>query len=879
MPLRRTLGLTAAAAVAVLGLPAPAIAAEAPTTLYVMASRSQCSETGPGTPDRPFCSISAAAKIVEPGQTIHVDRFVRNTESVRVTRSGTPDKPIVIEGDDPTLRWMDSDRTSIVPGANSSDVFTLTGVHDVVIRNFSFYDYDRAVAVTNSSNIVVERNDFRGLGDSTASVQISGDSRQVTVGRNRFQGSSGVVVAPGARDTVVSTNAFHRSTRGAVSATGAAGLAVTSNTVVAPCGPGVAVAGASTGVSVRNNILAAVDSADAGSGGCAEGAPARGGVQLSVAAESAPGTVADYNTVHPSPGGAAYSWAGTEYPSPAAFTAATRQGAQDLDLLPVYLRTEDYELTEANTAAFDNADPDAPGLLPTDLLGQAAVDNPNVPNGGPRGTFRDRGAYERTGLRKVTLDVIGTAYPVMQGPTPFSVKAVATVTNQWPTKLSYSFDFGDGTPPVVTTEPTATHVYERAGEFLPVVTAIDEVGAARPSPPRQNPLSVRPAGPLTVDFTLRPLGGILTYTFDQQLTSPWRIVDRRVDWGDGTLDSETRHSYRRPGRYTVTMTATDVGGRTSSAARTLDVDYTPDVKLRMSGERVQLVYGNGVDFLMTPGVNYTQKVWDQISETLPSRYGSLPPVATAYTANDQVHALKVEGGRIYIADRRLVESNWVYWYDIEAAGAAGPLGTVTDVAATAIGNQLHVVAVADGRLYEAVADFDKGRWSRWGDITGALGLGTGIKQVAASTLGNALHLAALGTDGHIYAADGNYDRGTWWADDITRLFGAPGTVTQLAAATTGSRFHVLALSGGSVHQITADYAVGRWSAWANVSSVIGLGGSIQQLAAASTGNTLRLYGLSGGIVHDAAGDYNVGRWSGWNSTGAYARVLAAAGTG
>ncbi|MEV0535371.1 PKD domain-containing protein [Kitasatospora sp. NPDC050463] len=879
MLLRRALGLAVVSAVTVLGLPAPAaIAAEPLSTLYVDNRPPQCSDTGSGAADRPFCSLAAAVKVAEPGQTVHVARYGGNEGNVEVTRSGTPEKPIVIEGDDPGLREDQSYRSQVGFG---SPLFALKGVHDVVIRNFTLHSYKTAFSVADSGNVVIEHNNFLYGGDG-GDIHVSGASRNVTVRGNRFESSTGITLDPGVRDTVVATNLFTLADRSPVTATGVTGLAVTNNTVTAPCGPAVAVAGTATGVSVRNNVLTAVPGS--WTPDCAPGAEPRGGTQISVAAEAVAGTTVDYNTVHPATGGTAYGWAGAAYPSPAAFTAATGQGAHDLDLNPVFLNSADYELTEADTAAFDDADPDAPGVQPVDLLGQAPVDHPGAPNAGPRGTVRDRGAYERTGLRDAGLTVTGTVHPSIQGPAPFTVKVTATAENEWTTRLRYSFDFGDGTPPVETTEPTATHVYQRTGDFLPVLTVLDELGAQRPTTARPDPVSVRPDAPLTLDFTTaqdqNATAGLIRYSIATQTAlSPWEITARSVDWGDGTRNNEWRHDYARPGSYTLTVQVSDAGGRTRSTSHTVDADYPPAIRARLSGERVQLVEGYGGDQLFMMNADYTRGAWTLGNRGLSSQDGTRPPLAEAYTANDQVHVLRVQGGRVLTADRRLVEDDWKGWYDIEVPGAAGPLGAVTAVAAASTGDRLHVVAVADGRLYEAVADYDTGSWSQWGDITGAAGLGSGVQQVAAASVGNTLHLAALGTDGHVYTADGDYDRGSWRSDDITRLFGTPGTVTQLAAASTGSRFHVLAVSGGSVHQITADYAAGRWSSWADLSAVLGHRGDIEQLAAAATGNTLRLYGLgkTWGTVLDAAGDYDAGQWSGWNDTHQGTRLLAAAG--
>ncbi|MFF8269204.1 hypothetical protein ACF059_17695 [Streptomyces sp. NPDC016562] len=72
-PSRATVLLTAGLTF-LLGMPAAAAAAaETPSPLYVNhAADANCSDSGPGSPDAPFCTISTAAQRVLPGQTVHI---------------------------------------------------------------------------------------------------------------------------------------------------------------------------------------------------------------------------------------------------------------------------------------------------------------------------------------------------------------------------------------------------------------------------------------------------------------------------------------------------------------------------------------------------------------------------------------------------------------------------------------------------------------------------------------------------------------------------------------------------------------------------------------------------------------------------------------
>lgn len=72
----------------------PAVAAADPaTTLYVNnTSGANCSDSGAGTQTQPYCTVQAAADVVNPGQT--VDITGNYYEPVTITRSGTAAQPL-----------------------------------------------------------------------------------------------------------------------------------------------------------------------------------------------------------------------------------------------------------------------------------------------------------------------------------------------------------------------------------------------------------------------------------------------------------------------------------------------------------------------------------------------------------------------------------------------------------------------------------------------------------------------------------------------------------------------------------------------------------------------------------------------------------------
>ncbi|MCX5211674.1 PKD domain-containing protein [Kitasatospora sp. NBC_00240] len=571
MRIRHAVGLAAATVSAVLGLPAITAHADAGGVLNVdNRAAANCSDAGTGTAARPYCTLQAAVDAAQPGQTVQVAPDTDFTGEVRVTRSGTPGHPIVINGA-PIGMYTYSHQPSLT--STTGHVFTVDGASDVVIRGFLINNTAQPVVIKDSSRIQVDQlmaEWYLGktLPAGSAALRVTGHSDQVTVTRSVFYANAGVVVESGSQRTTFIGNDIGTSQGGGLSITDGPGTVVVNNTVVGSNGPGIALLGASAGSVVENNIVVS-------QGTIPRGAP------ISVAAGSTAATKVDYNIVHPLSGTEAYSWGGAGHLSPAAFTAATGQGAHDVDAAIAFTDNLFHRPGNGDTAAIDSADPDVPGLPDTDLYGSAVVDNPLVAGTGPHGSLRDRGAAEVQGLTEVGIDTRSADHPAgpgMRGALPYAVEFTATPYNTWPTGVTYSYDFGDGSAPLVTTEVKVRHTYTQAGVFTPYITATDSTGHRVVSYPGY--VEARPDAPLTPVLKAwpsrtDPLGFDLN---TNDTTSPWQIKSYSMDFGDGTSDSHYYdgfgHTYARPGTYTVTLTATDWADRTASTSLQVTAAYT-----------------------------------------------------------------------------------------------------------------------------------------------------------------------------------------------------------------------------------------------------------------------------------------------------------------
>ncbi|ROQ98251.1 PKD repeat protein [Streptomyces sp. 2132.2] len=563
-PPRATVLLTTGL-VTLLGIPSAA-AADTPSTLYVnnSASAPRCSDTGPGSEDAPFCTISAGAKAAQPGQTVQVLAYKSYDETVTVDRSGEPGKPISIvvrpnTGGPIRVKGLN------VRGASHVVVRGLTATGEVQVSGSTDIELDRITVASQTDPVVIGTGsvDVRLTRSNLLSpVRIEGGSRGTVLGRNQIRG--GITAA--------------------VDAVWGPGTIVTNNTLYLSCDAAVSFRSGSTGSGAFNNLIYTSTP-----NSCVNPAPRSG---ILVGQDSTTGTRSDHNLLagFPTDGVVPYKWADVVHATPAALRAATGQGAHDV------LTANAWDVGPWDRSPnVDSGDSAAPGVLPTDYNGYPVVDDPLAPNTGKDGGFIDRGAHElQDTVRGVQLDIAQSWAPVG---TAVQIKAVAD--NNWPGTLTYQYEFGDGTAPVVTNSATAEHVYQSPCACTVTVKAITAAGKEAY---RQQPIKVTPASPLATAFTAQPylpsgsdpnrLVTPLTVEVDpQSAAAPWPIARMTVDYGDGAKDTDgnadpVRHAYKQPGTYKVTVTLTDIKGATSTAERSVQVAYTPAGYVAVAPSRV-----------------------------------------------------------------------------------------------------------------------------------------------------------------------------------------------------------------------------------------------------------------------------------------------------
>lgn len=552
-------------------------------TLYVNHDVA-CSDTGAGTRSAPFCTVQAAADVVEPGQTVRIESPDDHSYSgsVTLTRSGTKDAPITFTG---APLGAGGSWAQLAP-TGSGPTLTVKAVHDVRVESLGFwYGAGGGVAVTGSEGVGLDRLSFRrpavqAPGAGTA-VTVDGASSDVTVSRNWIADgyAYGVRAEPGAARVTATTNVVTTPRLGGIAVTGTSGANVTSNTVLAPCATGISLDGGSSGV-VENNVVASTPAKQS------DICPAPAAPLYAVSADSAGQVTGDYNVAANGAPGATrprpeYSWAGNPYPTTAALRDTTGQGAHDIDGLNMLSLTAPNE----HSVLIDSADADAPGELTTDINGASRADDPLVADTGTStgtGTgvtsHPDRGAIERQDTISFPAGAISSP---TSGLAPF-VTSLRTdgATSSWGEAFTYSVDFGDGGAPVTgAAGAPVTHTYTTPGRYTATITVTDTDGSSRTGQyaPVVAATATPPAASLSdaVDVTNdgEVEAGYARFTLPVP-ANVWEVAYRSLTYGDGSQDNlpdnaqQVQHQYPAPGTYTATLTQTDRVGRTTTARAT-----------------------------------------------------------------------------------------------------------------------------------------------------------------------------------------------------------------------------------------------------------------------------------------------------------------------
>jgi hypothetical protein len=419
----------------------PSIAHAAPLAFYVDKTMGACSNAGPGTAARPFCTLTKGLSRTTAGYTLYIGWGIY-AETIMPIASGTAASPIRITA------W---------PGRSPIIGSGMTNGANIAGRGYISLSYLRfsgtvadGINVLNSNHITVTGNTVSGAGrpaqsqtapgigvrgttasivsynnvhhnngsgiilasgttgttlwGNSASFNAEGWQRKANgivvtapgnaVLRNNIHNNedSGIHIYPGGNNTLAALNLTYNNGDHGIDNLNVTGGRLISNTVYRNCTSGINVEGTSGNYQVVNNI--AVDNAVYPAYKGISCDRRKGNIGIWDSAPSS--TTVDHNLVWLTKSGVMYTF-GTGYTSLAAMQAARRQDANGVQADPRFVNAAggNFRLL-AGSPAIDRGDSGVSGAQSTDITGGARVDIASASNlraEGPR-RYDDLGAYE-----------------------------------------------------------------------------------------------------------------------------------------------------------------------------------------------------------------------------------------------------------------------------------------------------------------------------------------------------------------------------------------------------------------------------------------------------------------------------------------------------
>jgi PKD repeat protein len=149
----------------------------------------------------------------------------------------------------------------------------------------------------------------------------------------------------------------------------------------------------------------------------------------------------------------------------------------------------------------------------------------------------------------------------------------------------WAWDFGDGKVASGTANPV--HVYREPGIYTVTLTATSLTGASS-TKVRQQYIIVRDKNPLEADFLANPTYGKAPLTVQFTDCSKGAVQEWRWDFGDGGTAYEQNpiYVYKRPGKYTVTLTVSSptAGSSTKVKEKYIIVEPSCIIEARFSAD-------------------------------------------------------------------------------------------------------------------------------------------------------------------------------------------------------------------------------------------------------------------------------------------------------
>jgi parallel beta-helix repeat protein len=434
---------------------APALAA---TTLYVDQAHPNCSDSGPGTATRPFCTMNRAGEVAVAGDTVLVSSGAYNGP-VDIENSGAATAPIVFKpraGASVTLTANDvgfkvtSETWVTIEGftvsGTAEDGVYITGSSNVTVRGLTVRDSGEhgIYATSASTNLWILDNDVSLSGEPNSSQDARGitlngvtDSRiegnyahhntdhgiyldnrshrNTVVGneaafnaRQYSRAAAGIQVRSSSNNLIIGNVTHHNEDGGINFTSGASNNSTVNNRAFANGDHGIDVL-SSTGQVITGNTVYLNTTSGINVEGSSTGATLANNISVDnalnstatrgnirVDANSTTGTNLNHDLVHLGAPGVMIVWGSTSYFSLAAFRSATGREPNGIEADPRWPDPDAGNFRLRRTSpAIDSANSGASGQTALDAVGTPRVDDPATANtGAGPRTYDDRGALE-----------------------------------------------------------------------------------------------------------------------------------------------------------------------------------------------------------------------------------------------------------------------------------------------------------------------------------------------------------------------------------------------------------------------------------------------------------------------------------------------------
>ena len=238
------------------------------------------------------------------------------------------------------------------------------------------------------------------------------------------------------------------------------------------------------------------------------------------------------------------------------------------------------------------------------------------------------------------------------------------------------------------------------------------------------------------------------------------------------------------------------------------------------------------------------QAWGNVSATVQGNPGLIKNLTSASVV-DKLHVVALSwSGNMWHTIRS--PGGWQAWGDVSATVTGNPGINFKTVACASIGNDLHVISVADnGNMWHTIRS--PGGWQAWGDVSATVTGNPGInfKTVACASIGNDLHVISVADNGNMWHTIRSPGGWQAWGDVSATVTGNPGiNFKTVACASIGNDLHVISVAdnGNMWHTIRSP---GGWQAWGDVSATVtGNPGLFNNASSASIPPSLHIVSLA-----------------------------------